>query len=29
MGDKAGKSELRDWALVVKEFLKGVRDGRR
>jgi hypothetical protein len=28
-GDKAGRSELRDWALVVKEFLKGVRDGRR
>jgi hypothetical protein len=28
-GDKAAKSELRDWALVVKEFLKGVRDGRR
>jgi hypothetical protein len=28
-GDKAGRSELRDWAVVVKEFLKGVRDGRR
>jgi hypothetical protein len=28
-GDRAGKSELRDWAIVVKEFLKGVRDGRR
>lgn len=28
-GDKAGRSDLRDWALVVKEFLKGVRDGRR
>ncbi len=29
MGDKAGRSELRDWTLVVKEFLKGIRDGRR
>lgn len=29
VGDKAGRSELRDWAIVVKEFLKGVRDGRR
>ena len=29
MGDKAGRPELRDWSLVVKEFLKGVRDGRR
>jgi len=28
-GDKAGRSDLRDWVLVVKEFLKGVRDGRR
>jgi hypothetical protein len=28
-GEKAGRPELRDWALVVKEFLKGVRDGRR
>lgn len=24
-----GRAELRDWAAVVKEFLKGVRDGRR
>jgi flavodoxin len=28
-GEKAGRPELRDWALVVKEFLKGVHDGRR
>jgi hypothetical protein len=28
-GEKAGRSDLRDWTLVVKEFHKGVRDGRR
>ena len=28
-GEKPGRAEYRDWALVVKEFLKGVRDGRR
>ena len=28
-GEKAGRPDLREWALVVKEFLKGVRDGRR
>jgi hypothetical protein len=28
-GDKAGRTEVHDWALVVREFLKGVRDGRR
>jgi hypothetical protein len=28
-GEKAGRPDLRDWALVVKEFLKGVHDGRR
>jgi len=27
--EKTGRNELRGWALVVKEFLKGVRDGRR
>jgi len=27
--EKAGRGDLRGWALVVKEFLKGVRDGRR
>lgn len=27
--DRANRSDLRDWSLVVKEFLKGVRDGRR
>lgn len=27
--DKAGRTDLRDWAQVVKEFLNGVRDGRR
>jgi hypothetical protein len=27
--EKAGRTDLREWALVVKEFLKGVRDGRR
>lgn len=29
MSEKANRSDLRDWSLVVKEFLKGVRDGRR
>jgi hypothetical protein len=28
-GIAGGRPELRDWAIVVKEFLKGVRDGRR
>jgi hypothetical protein len=27
--EKGGRADLRGWALVVKEFLKGVRDGRR
>jgi hypothetical protein len=27
--EKTGRSDLHGWALVVKEFLKGVRDGRR
>jgi hypothetical protein len=28
-GERAGRSEVKDWALVVNEFLRGVRDGRR
>ena len=28
-GGAGGRSDIRDWALVVREFLKGVRDGRR
>jgi hypothetical protein len=28
-GEKPGRPDLRGWSLVVKEFLKGVHDGRR
>jgi hypothetical protein len=28
-GEKSGRGDLHAWALVVKEFLKGVHDGRR
>jgi hypothetical protein len=29
LGEKPGRPVVREWALVVKEFLKGVHDGRR